>query len=160
MSGGALLILVGFAYGAWYAAVDLYRHEAREAKILKEVLDTSAGGQGGAVVAVASYGSLAAERAVKIAAHSHVIEFGLLAMLLSFVQPYVDLSDRWKRRWVKVLLAGSAILPVFVLLELNLGLVAGGIADVGGLLVIIALIAMLVGVLRYSGRLETAGVAE
>jgi len=161
MSGGALLILVGFAFGAWYAAVDLYRHEAREAKILKDVLDTSAGGQGGAVVAVASYGSLAAERAVKIAAHSHVIEFGLLAMLLSFVQPYVDLSDRWKRRWVMVLLAGSAILPVFVLLESNLGLVAGGIADVGGLLVIIALIAMLVGVLRYSGRLEmVAGVAE
>jgi len=82
-------------------------------------------------------------------------------MLLSFVQPYVDLSDRWKRRWVMVLLAGSAILPVFVLLESNLGLVAGGIADVGGLLVIIALIAMLVGVLRYSGRLEmVAGVAE
>jgi len=123
-------------------------------------LDTSAGRQGGAVVAVASYGSLAAERAVKIAAHSHVIEFGLLAMLLSFVQPYVGLTDRWKRRWVMVLLAGSAILPLFVLLELNLGLVAGGIADFGGLLVIIALVAMLVGVLRYSGRLDsTAGVA-
>jgi hypothetical protein len=156
MSGGALLILAGFVYGAWYAGVDLYRHEAREAQILKDVVDNSAGGRGGGVVAVASYGSLAAERAVKVAAHSHVIEFGLLAMLLSFVQPYVDLSDRWKRRWVLVLLAGSAILPVFVLLELNLGLVAGGIADVGGLLVIIALVGMLVGVLRYSGRLDSA----
>lgn len=156
MSGGALLILIGFLYGGWYAGVDLYRQEARESQILKDVVDDSAGGQGGAVVAVANYGSLAAERAVKIAAHSHVIEFGLLAMLLSFVQPYVGLSERWKRRWVLVLLAGSAILPVFVLLELNLGLVAGGIADVGGLLVIIALVAMLVGVLRYSGRLDLA----
>lgn len=154
LSGGALLILAGFAYGAWYAGVDLYRHEAREAQILKDMLDASAGGKGGAVVAVASYGTLAAERAVKIAAHSHVIEFGLLAMLLSFVQPYVDLSERWKRRWVVLLLAGSAVLPVFVLLEMNLGLVAGGIADMGGLLVIIALIGMLVGVLRYSGRLD------
>jgi hypothetical protein len=159
MSGGALLILVGFLYGAWYAGMDLYRQEAREAQILKDMLDYSAGGQGGAVVAVAGYGSLAAERAVKIAAHSHVIEFGLLAMLLSFVQPYVGLSERWKRRWVLLLLAGSAILPVFVLLEMNLGLVAGGIADVGGLCVIIALIGMLVGVLRYSGRLDLGAEA-
>jgi hypothetical protein len=160
MSGGALLILAGFLYGEWYAGVDLYRQEAREAQVLKDMLDYSAGGQGGAVVAVANYGSLAAERAVKIAAHSHVIEFGLLAMLLSFVQSYVDLSDRWKRRWVLLLLAGSAILPVFVLLEVNLGLVAGGIADVGGLFVIIALVGMLVGVLRYSGRLDAAAGVE
>jgi hypothetical protein len=107
-------------------------------------------------VQVASYGSLAAERAVKIAAHSHVIEFGLLAMLLSFVQPYVFLSERWKRRWVLLLLFGSLLLPLFVLLELKLGLVAGGIADIGGLLVIIALIGMLVGILRYSGHLDGA----
>jgi len=85
-----------------------------------------------------------------------VIEFGLLAMLLSFVQPYVYLAERWKRRWVVMLLAGSIILPVFVLLELKLGLVAGGIADLGGLLVVVALVGMLVGVLRYSGHLDPA----
>jgi hypothetical protein len=153
LSGGSLLILLGFLYGAWYAGVDLYRHEARESQILKGMLDSAVrGGDIGAEVV--SYGSLAAERAVKIAAHSHLIEFGLLAILLSFVQPYVFLSPRWKGRWVVILLAGSAILPVFVLLELNLGLVAGGIADIGGLLVIIALTGMLVGVLRYSGSLD------
>jgi hypothetical protein len=60
-----------------------------------------------------------------------------------------------------LLLGGSVILPVFVLLELNLGLVAGAIADVGGLLVMIALVGMLVGVLRYSGRLDAVrGVAR
>jgi len=46
------------------------------------------------------------------------------------------------------------VLPVFVLLELQWGLVAGGIADVGGFLVIIALLGMLTGVLRYTGRLD------
>ncbi len=154
MSGGAALILLGFLYGAWYAGIDLYRHEAREAQILNKLVDAVSHGGAGTVVEVARYGSLAAERAVKIAAHSHVIEFGLLAMLLSFVQPYVYLSDRWKRRWVMVLLAGSIILPVFVLLELNFGLVAGGIADAGGLLVVIALIGMLAGILRHSGRMD------
>ncbi len=160
MSGGAALILLGFLYGAWYAGVDLYRHEARESQILKNMLNAAATGQGGTVVKVASFGSLAAERAVKIAAHSHIIEFGLLAMLLSFVQPYVYLSDRWKRRWIVILLAGSVILPVFVLLEMNFGLIAGGIADVGGLLVIIALIGMLAGVLRYSGGLDASGATQ
>ena len=159
MSGGTVLILLGFLYGAWYAGVDLYRHEAREAQILKNMVDDAASGQGGTVVEVASFGSLAAEKAVKIAAHSHAIEFGILAMLLSFLQTYVYLSDPWKRRWVMILLAGSAILPVFVLLEIKLGLLAGGIADLGGLLVIIALLGMLAGVLRYSGHLDAAAGA-
>ena len=124
------------------------------------MLDRASLGQGGTVLAVADYGSLAAEKAVKIAAHSHLIEFGLLAMLLSFVQPYVQLRDTWKRRWVIVLLIGSIVLPVFVLLELNLGLLAGGIADLGGLLVIVGLLGMLVGVLRYSGGLDAVSGAS
>jgi hypothetical protein len=107
-----------------------------------------------AVQAVNDYGVLQGDKAVKIAAHSHIIEFGLLAMMLAFIQPYVYLSEQWKRRWVVVMLLGSAVLPVFVLLEIQLGLVAGGIADVGGLLVIIALIGMLVGVVRYTGKLD------
>ena len=40
-------------------------------------------------------------------------------MILSFVQPYVSLSEGWKRRWARVLLAGSVILPVCVLFELS-----------------------------------------
>jgi hypothetical protein len=44
---------------------------------------------------------------------------------------------------------------VFVLLELKIGLLAGGIADVGGLMVIVSLTGMLVGVLRYTGRLDS-----
>jgi hypothetical protein len=109
-----------------------------------------------ATTQVSDFGNLAGARAVNIAAHSHIIEFGLLALLLSFVQPYIFLSERWKRRWTQVLLAGSLILPVFVLLELKLGLLAGGIADIGGLMVIVALVAMLVGVLRYSGKLDAS----
>jgi hypothetical protein len=53
-----------------------------------------------------------------------------------------------------VLLAGSVVLPVFVLLELHLGLVAGGIADVGGLMVLVALLGMLAGVVRYTGSVD------
>lgn len=155
LAGGSLLILAGFLHGAWYSGHDLYRLEARESMLLTTMVDqASIGATGPAAALVGDFGLLQAERAVKIAAHSHVIEFGVLAMLLAFVQPYVYLSEGWRRRWTMILLAGSVILPVFVLLELRLGLVAGGMADFGGLLVAIALVGMLTGVLRYTGRLD------
>jgi hypothetical protein len=144
---------MGFIFGAWYAGANLYEHEHREIVILKDLLYQPAGA-GGLADSLNAYGSLQAEKAVQIAAHSHIIEFGLLAILLSFVQPYVFLTERWKRIWVKVLLAGSVILPVFVLLELKLGLLAGGVADVGGLMVVVALVGMLVGVVRHTGSLD------
>jgi hypothetical protein len=155
LSGGTVLVLLGFLHGAYYASAHLYEHEARETKILGAMVDSAAAMNSSALTQFAQdYGLLQGEKAVSIAAHSHAIEFGLLAILLSFIQPYVFLSDRWKRCWVNMLLAGSVILPVFVALEIHYGLVAGGIADVGGLMVIVALTGMLVGVVRYTGHLD------
>ncbi|MGH8632451.1 MAG: hypothetical protein ACREU7_17025 [Burkholderiales bacterium] len=157
LAGGTLLVLAGFVHGAYYAAVDLYDHAAQDTAILRNMMESAASARlPAAEAAVADYGALQGNRAVKIAAHAHIIEFGLLAMLLAFVQPYVYLSERWKRRWVWTLLAGSLILPVFVLAELRLGLLAGAIADLGGLLVVIALVGMLAGVLRYTGAADSA----
>jgi hypothetical protein len=157
LSGGTVLVLLGFLYGAWYAGIDLYQHDAKEVSILHALVKESMVNDAAAMrQSVNNYGMLAGEKAVSIAAHSHIIEFGLLAMLLAFIQPYVFLSSVWKRRWTQVLLAGSLILPLFVLLELKWGLVAGGIADVGGLLVVIALVGMLVGIIRYSGSLDAS----
>ncbi len=155
LAGGTMLVLLGFLHGAWYAGVHLYEHEARETRILGAMVDSAAASDLAAVRQSGDdYGRLQVEKAVNIAAHSHIIEFGLLAILLSFVQPYVFLSGDWKKLWVKVLLAGSLILPVCVFLEQNFGLLAGGIADVGGLMVIVALVGMLAGVVRYSGHLD------
>jgi hypothetical protein len=155
LTGGIILVLLGFVHGAYYAGAFLYQHEQMETAILQRMIGAST--QGNLELAAAevnNFGTLAASRAVNLAAHSHIIEFGLLAMLLSFVQPFVFLSEKWKRRWVKLLLGGSVILPVFVLLEMKLGLLAGGIADIGGLMVLVSLIGMLVGILRYSGSLD------
>lgn len=149
LTGGCMLVLVGFLYGAWYAARDLAEQENRETAIFHEMLKPTAAPQNRALVG--AYSRLQGEKAVEIAAHSHLIEFGILAMLLSFVQPHVMLAAPWKRRSVELLLTGSFLLPLFVLLELRLGLVAGGIADTGGLMIIVALGAMLKGILRSSG---------
>ncbi len=164
LTGGTLLVLAGFLHGARYAIADLSEHEANDREVLEEMIDRSAIVQTQidkdmmfAHKSVETYGTLQAEKAVKIAAHSHIIEFGLLAMLLAFVQQYVFLSERWTRRWVIVMLSGSVVLPVFVLLEAQYPKwvrLIGGTADFGGLLVVIALIGMLVGVLRHGGQLD------
>jgi hypothetical protein len=155
LAGGLALLLLGFVHGAYYAAVDLYKHEALDFSLLSQMSVGAAANDVGMVdTALGQYAQLGGDKAVKIAAHAHAIEFGLLAILLAFFQPYVRLRESWKRRWAWVLLFGSLLLPVCVLLELNLGLLAGGMADVGGLLVIIALLAMWIGIVRYTGGID------
>lgn len=157
LSGGTILVLLGFLHGTYYAAFDLYRNEATDTALLSAMTTRAVAGEADlAAQAVADYGGLQAAKAVNIAAHAHVIEFGVLAILLAFFQPYVFLSEAWRRAWVVTLLIGSLILPFFVLMELHWGLLAGGIADLGGLLVIVALFAMFVGMLRYTGKLDAA----
>jgi len=165
MAGGTLLILAGFLHGAWFAGVDLYAQEQQDRDLLTTMAESAALDPGPGVIperagaALNAYGILQADHAVKIAAHSHIIEFGLIALMAGFFQPLVFLSEAWKRRWAVVLLAGSVTLPVAVLAELKFGLVAGGVADVGGALVIAALAGMLAGVLRYTGRLDAVADA-
>jgi hypothetical protein len=156
-AGGIALVVLGFFHGAYYAAADLYKHEAQDYSLLAQM---SAGAAAGARVvvsdAITGYGQLQGTKAVNIAAHAHSIEFGLLAIMMAFFQPYVSLRARWKRRWAVVLLFGSLLLPVCVLLEIKYGLVAGGIADFAGLLIIFALLAMWIGILRYTGELDAS----
>ena len=155
MAGGTGLVMLGFLHGAFYSTVDLYAHEAQDPRLLRTMYESAAENRlTQAAGAVNAYGALLGNKAVKIATHSHIIEFGFLALLLAFVQRYIFLSERWKRRWAITLLLGGVILPVFVLLELRWGLVAGGMADFGGFLVIVALSGMFVGVLRQTGRLD------
>lgn len=161
LAGGLLLILLGFVGGAYYAAFDLYAHEARDYQDLSQMAQGAASQTGPSVhAALDDYGQLQGEKAVKIAAHAHAIEFGLLAMMLALFQPFIGLPAQSKRTWAWVMLLGSFMLPVCVLLELRFGLFAGALADIGGLLVILALLAMWVGILRYTGYADALSDAD
>jgi hypothetical protein len=156
LSGGVLLMVAGFLFGASYAAFNLYKDEAQETAILARLIHSAAVGSASVPSGVNEYGMLQAGKAINIAAHAHFIEFGVVAFLLGLIQPLVFLSETWRVRWAVILLIGSFVLPVFVAMELKLGPLAGGIADCGGALVIVSLCAMLAGVARYTGRLDTA----
>lgn len=178
LTWGTILVLAGFLHGAYYAAFHLFDDEHRDVSILSRMTEPSStdaissstapgnatsgthltlvgpAGINAARGTVAAYAMLQGEKAVNVATHSHAVEFGMLAILMAFFQPLLFLSERWKRIWIVTLIVGSFMLPVFVFLELHYGLLAGGMADIGGLLVIIALTGMLVGIIRGEARLE------
>jgi len=157
LGGGIALVLAGFLFGAWYAGAHAPEHEQRELTILGDILVQASAQQTDAMnQGLAAYGGLQVERAVTIAAHAHVIEFGLLALMLAIVQPYVFLSRAWRRRLVWMMLGGAVVLPVAVYAEMWYGLPAMFMADSAGLLLIIALFGMLIGVLRYTGKTDAA----
>jgi len=54
---------------------------------------------------------------------------------------------------------GSLLLPWVGVRELRLGRLGGGIADAGGLLVILALLAMWIGIVRYTGEMDAGSVS-
>lgn len=155
LNGGILLVLAGFLFGAYYAGVHMEEHQSRELTLLAGLMeqasmwDAEAMNQG-----LVSYGGLQGERAVRIAAHAHVIEFGLLAIMMAIIQPYIFLSRVWRRRLVWMLLGGAVVLPIAVYSELRYGLLAGGVADFAGLMVIVSLSGMLFGVLRHTGKVD------
>src|ERR1700730_2195204 len=60
LSGGTLLILMGFVYGAWYAGINLYEQENRESVIIKFLPDQPAA-PAGVAASVQAYGMLQAE---------------------------------------------------------------------------------------------------
>jgi len=154
---GVLLILAGFLFGAYYAGAILQEHEQRELSILGDLMAQASAGQSqGIQQSLAAYGELQVEKAVMIAAHAHVVEFGLLALMMAIVQPFVFLSQVWRRRLVLMLLGGSVVLPLAVYGEIRYGLLAAAVADFAGLMLILSLFGMFFGVLRHTGKLDAA----
>ena len=72
-------------------------------------------------------------------------------LMLALIQRFVLLRDKWRLTWARVLSVGAYMLPVCVFLATRYGLQAAAFADISGALVLIALLAMAFGVVRYTG---------
>jgi hypothetical protein len=82
-----------------------------------------------------------------------------MAVLLAFVQNFVFLSDRWKRKWAVLFCIGGAVMPICTYFASIFGLAPAGFADAFGMLSLIALFAMLCGLVRQTGA-EESGYAS
>jgi hypothetical protein len=152
---GALLILVGMVFGSYYAWVFVSQHEPRQMTLLAGAINSAMErDSSGATNAVIAYRALRSRIAIVTAAHSHVIEMGIMAMLLAFVQDFIFLSDRWKRRWAILFCGGGAVMPICTYCASIFGLVPAGFADAFGMMSMVALFAMLCGLIRHTGAAD------
>jgi hypothetical protein len=157
---GACLILAGMVFGFYYAWVFVTQHEPRQIALLDSALTSALSRDSrGATTSITAYRALQSRIAIVTAAHSHIIEMGIMAVLLAFVQNFVFLSDGWKRKWAVLFCIGGAIMPICTYCASIFGLVLAGFADTFGMLSLIALFAMLCGLVRQTGA-EESGTAS
>lgn len=148
--GGLLLLVWGFLYGAVYAAWRESGMAMAEVDILKSIVANAAAQQQELLGQdFATFGNFQMYRAINVATHTHINEMGILLLLLSFTQGLLPYSDAVRSRWAMAAVVGAFLLPVGILLEIPYGVVGSVVADGGGFVVIISLLVMLLGLLRY-----------
>ncbi|MCB1710174.1 MAG: hypothetical protein KDI10_15770 [Halioglobus sp.] len=160
--GGLLLLVSGFLYGAGLALYHQFNSAPTEVDILKSIVTAAAAGDRAALdAAFGAFGNFQMLRAINVASHTHINEMGILLLLVSFVQAFVQYPEATRNRWAKLAVVGAFGLPAGILLEIPYGIVGSVIADSAGFLVIVSLMAMLFGLLRYTGASDagTGGVA-
>lgn len=155
LKAGTLLIVLGMAFGFYYAWVLVSEDEPALFEAINDaVVLVATGDVDGAEERITAFKRGQSKIAITAAAHSHAIEFGFLMLLVAFVQRYVLLQEKWRLNWARVMTAGAFLLPVCVFLATRYGLRAAAFADISGALVLMALIAMGFGVVRYTGAAD------
>lgn len=159
VKAGLLLILAGMVFGLYYSwglvSVDRPAVFSAIDATVEGVANQDAATAG---ESIAQFKRMQSKIAITAAAHSHAIEFGLIIILLAFIQRYVLLDDAWRLRWARVLVVGAYLLPVCVYLATMYGLRAAAFADLFGGMVMLGLIAMGFGIVRYTGAADLKSV--
>src|SRR5882762_4459892 len=153
--GGIGLILIGMIFGDIFAVFLLHQNAARVGASLSSAAHAALAGDGAAVLAnFQDVGGFLENRGTKVDTHVHMIAFGYLALMLALLAPWITLSADTKKWLAWVFLCGSGLLPTCVFLIHYVGLAysplkaigwASILADLGGLLVIVAVLGYLVG---------------
>ncbi len=155
LAGGLLLLVCGFLYGAGYAAWTQSGVAASEVDILKRIVTHAAASEQALLGAdFNAYGNYQMVRAINIAVHTHINEMGILLLLMSFMQVAIHYTERTRRWWAQLAVVSAFGLPIGILMEIKLGIIGSVLADFFGFTMIVALMAMLFGLLRYTGAVD------
>lgn len=157
--GGALLVLIGMIGGLVYAAVFSFLHEPGLFRAIEALLAAVPDAAADPRTLVMDYRGMNSRIAITAAAHSHAIEMGLLALLLAPAQGLLHYSAALRLLWARLFLAGAFLLPFFIFNATIYGLRSAAFADLAGFAVIVALCAMLVGLVRRTGRDDSMDIA-
>jgi hypothetical protein len=154
---GAALIVAGMAFGFYHAVRYTFEYEPRQFAMMDEVLAaTGDAARPDPGPQTQDYRKLQSKMAILTAAHSHAIEMGLIALLLAFVQGYVAFGARVRQACAWAFLLGATALPICIYNATIFGLRAAAFADLSGLVVLGAMLAMAVGMIRETGWRDLA----
>ena len=159
--GGIVLILCGMILGDIFAAFILHPNANRIGEnLLVATRAVTAHDPQAAGAAFQNIGGLLENRGTKVDAHSHMIGFGYVALLIALLQPYVGFSEAARKFLAKLFFFGAFLLPISVLLIHYVGLAgspfavigwASVFADFGGFLVWLVCLCELAGLAKYFG---------
>lgn len=171
--GGLLLIIAGMIFGELFAIFVIHPLYDKVGSLMYAAAQAvTAADPDAAQQAFRGIGEQLESRGTKVDSHNHVIQLGMLALLLSFLQPYVRLSQQTKQRLAMCFIGASVLLPVSVFLIHYVGLAyspfshigwASVSADLAGGVLVLVLMAQLMGVIRYfhgGGKTAEAGYCE
>src|ERR1700720_3161690 len=115
--GGIALIVCGMILGDIFAAFILHPNANRIGEnLLAATRAVASHDPQAAGAAFQNIGGLLENRGTKVDAHSHMIGFGYIALLIALLQPYVRFSDAAKKFLAKLFVLGAILLPVGVFL--------------------------------------------
>ena len=148
--GGIALAILGMSYGLWYAV--FAEHQALDgigSSLTSSFQAAAARDTAGAESALLHYrqAKYAYDRQVDV--HGHWIGLAMLLIVLGIGFDQVGLAEKWKRLLAWALLLGSALFPLGVLMQTWMqGPLPKAVAVAGSVMVIAALAAAILGVLR------------
>ncbi len=152
---GSVLILIGMLFGFYYAWMFVTQDEPQQFELIDRALASASTDPTTDVAQVArDYRAVQSRIAITTAVHSHAIEMGTIAILLAFIQSLIFFSERWKVRWAWTFLIGAFCMPFFIFNATIFGLISAAFADLSGGLILIGLIGMLMGTVRYTGVMD------
>src|SRR6201987_3286601 len=130
--GGIGLILCGMILGDIFAAFILHPNANRIGEnLLAATRAVAAHDPPAAGAAFQNIGGLLENRGTKVDAHSHMIGFGYIALLVALLQPYVAFSESVKKFLAKLFLLGAMLLPAGVFLIHYVGMAGSPFAAIG-----------------------------
>ena len=149
--GGIALALWGMGYGLWYAVFAEHQALNRIGSSLTSAFDASASrNPGAAESAFSNYREAKFVYDRQVDVHGHWIGLAMLLIVIGIAFDRVGFSERAKIALASALVAGAAIFPFGVLLQtFDHGAIPRGIAILGSVLVIVALIGITLG---FAGR--------
>ncbi len=154
--GGIALALWGMGYGLWYAVFAEHQALNGIGGSLAAAFDASASrNSGGAETAFSKYREAKYIYDRQVDVHGHWIGLAMLLILVGIAFDRVRSAERQKLVLACALLTGAAIFPFGVLLQtFDHGAIPRGIAILGSVLVIAALLAITLGIAGREARSE------